>query len=126
MLLPSRLAAALWLAWMAILPGTASPAETAPAETAPAETTPAGVQVHIELDEAEAALAIRRERRETGSVKPESWDRLWKTQGFKRLRKRQESFGAKEVEKGFRDFLTSDETLARLDALRAAAEAWKR
>ena len=116
MLLPSRLVAALSLVWMAIVPGAAFPAGKGPA----------GVQVRIRLDEAEAALAILRERRETGSVKPESWDRLWRSQGFARLKRRQESFGAKEVEKGFRDFLTSDETLARLEALRAAVETWKR
>ena len=43
-----------------------------------------------------------------------------------RLKKRQESFGATEVEKGFRDFLMSEEALARLDALRASVAALKR
>lgn len=112
--LTPRLAAALSLVWLA-LPGAALPSGPGPPS----------LQVRIEMDEAEAALAILAERRETGTVKAESWDRLWKSQGFTRLKRRQESFGATEVEMGFREFLTSEEPLTRLDALRTAAEAWK-
>lgn len=84
------------------------------------------VQVRIVADEAEAALAILSERREAGSVRPESWERLWKSEGFTRLKKRQESFGATEVEKGFQEYLMSDEALARLDALRESVMSLKR
>ncbi|HEX4963200.1 MAG TPA: DUF5700 domain-containing putative Zn-dependent protease [Thermoanaerobaculia bacterium] len=90
----------------------------------PAPKTPP-VEVRIVTDEADAALAILGERRETGTVKPASWDRLWQSQGFLRLKKRQESFGAKDVEQGFRDFLTSDEPLAHLDDLRRSVADWK-
>jgi hypothetical protein len=86
------------------------------------------VQVRIVTDEADAALAILSERRGTGTprtVKPESWNRLWQSQGFVRLKKRQQSFGVKDVEQGFREFLTSGETLARLDDLRRAVADWK-
>jgi hypothetical protein len=83
------------------------------------------VQVHIVTDEADAALAILGERRATGSVKPASWDGLWQSQGFVRLKKRQEFFGAKDVEQGFREFLTSGEALAHLDDLRRSVADWK-
>ena len=83
------------------------------------------VAVRIVTDEADAALAILGEQREMGKVKPESWERLWQSQGFVRLKKRQESFGGKDVEQGFRDFLTSQETLGRLDDLRRAVADWK-
>lgn len=86
----------------------------------------ADVQVRIVADEAEAALAVLDERRAGGEVKPETWERLWKSEGFTRLKKRQEAFGATEVEKGFRDYLMSSEALARLDALREAVTALKR
>lgn len=42
------------------------------------------VEVRIVTDEADAALAILGEQRETGKVKPESWDRLWQSRGFVR------------------------------------------
>jgi hypothetical protein len=84
------------------------------------------VEVRIITDEADAALAILGEQRTAGKVKTESWDRLWQTRGFARLKKRQESFGAKDVEQGFRDFLTSQEALGRLDDLRRAVADWKR
>jgi hypothetical protein len=84
------------------------------------------VEVRIVTDEADAALAILGERRETGTVKPVSWDRLWQSQGFLRLKKREESFGVKDVEQRFREFLTSDETLAHMEDLRRAVANWKR
>ncbi|HSS48835.1 MAG TPA: DUF5700 domain-containing putative Zn-dependent protease [Thermoanaerobaculia bacterium] len=83
------------------------------------------VQVRIVTDEADVALAIVGELRETGTVKPASWDRLWQSQGFVRLKKRQESFGVKDVEQGFREFLTSDAALASLDDLRRSVADWK-
>jgi hypothetical protein len=85
----------------------------------------AGVQVRIVTDEAAAALAILGEHHETGSVKPESWERLWKSEGFVRLKKRDESFGAKDVEESLRKYLTSEEAVARLAGLREAVAMWQ-
>jgi hypothetical protein len=83
------------------------------------------LRVRLVTDEAAAALAILDEQARAGAVRPESWERLWKSEGFVRLKKRQESFGAKDVEKGFRDFLTSAETVSRAVELRRALETWK-
>ncbi len=98
---------------------------TAPATAASPGAEPRVLQVRIVTDEADAALAILEERARTGAVEPGSWDRLWKSEGFVRLKKRQESFGAKDVEKDFRDFLTSAETVSRAGELRQALETWK-
>ena len=92
--------AAIFLLWSAI-----------PAVAAEPDAEPHVLQVRIVTDEADAALAILEERARTGAVEPGSWERLWKSEGFVRLKKRQESFGAKDVEKEFRDFLTSAEPL---------------
>src|SRR5215467_5965216 len=97
----------------------------APAMAAPSSGETPILQVRIVTDEADAALAILDERARTGAVAPGSWDRLWKSEGFVRLKKRQESFGAKDVEKDFRDFLTSAEPLAHIRELRQALETWK-
>ncbi|HEV8581931.1 MAG TPA: DUF5700 domain-containing putative Zn-dependent protease [Thermoanaerobaculia bacterium] len=83
------------------------------------------LQIRVVTDEADAALAILGERQETGAVKPESWERLFKSEGFVRLKKRQKSFGTKEVEQGFREFLMSEEPLAHLADLHAAVDTWK-
>ena len=109
-----RLAAAIFLVLSA-----------APAMAASSGAETPVLQVRIMTDEADAALAILDERVRTGAVKPESWDRLWKSEGFVRLKKRQESFGAKDVEKDFRDFLTSAEPLSHVRELRQALETWK-
>lgn len=116
-----RIAAAVSLALMA-RSGPAFPADR-PHPSDPAKPL---VEVRIVTDEADAALAILGERRATGTVKPASWDRLWQSQGFVRLKKRQESFGVKDVEQGFRDFLTSDGPLTQLDDLRRSVADWKR
>ena len=111
----SRIAAACVLTGLA-LSGSAFPADP--------PATPL-VQVQIVTDEADAALAILGERQATGTVKPASWDRLWQSRGFVRLKKRSESFGAKDVEQGFRDFLTSDAAIASLGDLRRSVADWK-
>jgi hypothetical protein len=95
---------------------------------APAAASPAGgpdVQVRIVTDEADAALAILGEEATAGTAAPASWERLWASEGFVRLKKRAESFGAKDVEGGLRDFLSSSETIARRGELRSAVETWK-
>ncbi len=90
-----------------------------------ANAAPTGPQVRIVTDEADAALAILEEHAATGGVKPESWERLFKSEVFVRLKKRQESFGGKDIEKGFQEFLTSEEALSRRVELRAGVEKWK-
>jgi hypothetical protein len=112
-----RIAAAGCLALLVLSAPALSAAEVAPASPL--------VKVRIVTDEADAALAILAERQATGAVKPASWDRLWQSQGFVRLKKRSEAFGAKDVEQGFRDFLTSAEPLAQLDDLRRSVADWK-
>jgi hypothetical protein len=103
----------------------ALPAAVRPAEVDAPAVQRAGVQVRLMTDEADAALAILNERAGRGEASPEAWDRLWKSEGFVRLKKRQEAFGAKDVEKDFRDFLGSAKPLAQRDALRQALELWK-
>lgn len=97
----------------------------------PAAALPPGVkvpvvQVRVVADEADAAIAILAEQAEGGGVRPESWERFWKSDGFVRLKKRQESFGVKDVEAGFREFLASAEPRAHLAELRQAVAEWKR
>jgi hypothetical protein len=96
-----------------------------PAVAAEPGAEPHVLQVRVVTDEADAALAILDERARTGAVEPGSWERLWKSEGFVRLKKRSESFGAKDVEQGFRDFLTSGEPLSHARELRQALETWK-
>lgn len=97
----------------------------APSMAVPPGAEPHVLQVRVVADEADAALAILEERARTGAVETGSWDRLWKSEGFIRLKKRQESFGANDVEKDFRDFLTSAEPLSHVRELRQALETWK-
>ena len=76
----------------------ALPATVRPAEVDALAVQRPGVQVRLVTDEADAALAILNERAGRGEASPEAWDRLWKSEGCVRLKKRQEAFGATDVE----------------------------
>jgi len=86
-------------------------------------TRPAGVRVV--LDEADAAIAIREQRSRGIEPTEEDWRRLQASEGYVRLKRRQESFGATGFDGSFREYLTSDEPLRRLPELREALAKWR-
>ena len=82
-------------------------------------------RVKVVTDEAEAALAILDARAMGAEVTEALWERLRRSEGFVRLKRRQESFGATEVEAGMREYLLSAEALAARPALAAAVARWR-
>lgn len=82
-------------------------------------------EVRVVLDEADAAIAILEKRTRGVTLTDGDWQRLEETEGYVRLKRRQESFGAEDFDERFRVFLTSDETLERLDGLREALVKWR-
>lgn len=83
------------------------------------------VEVRVVLDQADAVIAILEQRSRGIEPTHEDWRRLQSSEGYVRLKRRQESFGAEDFDQRFRAFLTSDETLERLDGLREALVKWR-
>ena len=81
--------------------------------------------IAIVADEADAALAILERIRSGRDVSAEDWRRLRESEGYRRLRKREESMGRVFSDSEFVAFLNSDSTRARTDALARTVASWK-
>jgi hypothetical protein len=86
-----------------------------------ASTTPR-VRTHVRIDsaEAEAVLAILDARAEGRAVSEGDWQRLFKTDGYVRLQKRERSMSRPFEDDVFRAFVMSPELLAKRVTLRQA------
>jgi hypothetical protein len=92
-----------------------------PAQEAPEDL----ISLRIVTDQAEAALDILDKRARSESVTAADWKRLGETEGYQRLKKRSESFGATEFDAKFEGFLgESLEVLENRATLRKTVEDW--
>ncbi len=82
------------------------------------------VTVRVELDQAEAVIALLEQRARGVDPADADWRRLESATGYLRLKRRQESFGAEAFDSAFRAFVRSDEAVRRLPALREALVKW--
>lgn len=89
------------------------------------DPTSSRVQVPLVTDEAEAVLHILGKRKRQEEIDAADWERLQKSEGYVRLKRRQESFGATDFDSRFRTFVLSDDLLDRADSLRKAFQEWK-
>jgi hypothetical protein len=92
----------------------------------PAAAAPGRVDVRIVADEADAVLAILAERGRGVEPTADDWKRLFATEGYVRLAKREASMKRAFTDDDFKSFVLSDDLLARADALAATLAAWKR
>jgi hypothetical protein len=79
----------------------------------------------IVTDQAEAALAILEAQVARRAVPEAAWDRLFASEGYRRLKAREAAMGRAFEDSGFRAFLTSDTLLPRTSALRVALREWR-
>lgn len=105
------------LATLVLLPLLHPPAPLA------AETPQLAVQ--RVTDEAEAVLSLLDQRARGETLTDQDWQTLTSTEGYRRLKERDESYGVERFDGTFREFLLSDELLARRSALRRTVTAWK-
>jgi hypothetical protein len=82
--------------------------------------------VIVVADQADAALVILDRIRAGRAVRDEDWRRLRESEGYRRLRRREESMGRAFRDSVFVAFLHADSTLGRAVALRRTVDAWKR
>ncbi len=85
-----------------------------------------GVDVRLVTDEAEAVLAILSKRKVNQPVVEADWDRLFQSEGYIRLKKRETSMGRSFEDSDFRKFVLSDDLLNRAGLLSDTVTRWKR
>jgi hypothetical protein len=89
-----------------------------------AAPSPGAPDLTIVTDEAEAALAIL-ELRQAGRPVPEgAWQRLFESEGYRRLQARERAMGREFEDSTFRAFMSSDTLLSRAPALRRTLREW--
>ena len=87
---------------------------------------PKAVSVHLVTDEAEAVLAILSKKRLHQSPTDADWQRLFSSEGYLRLKKREAAMGRSFEDADFKAFVLSDALAERAQALTETLERWKR
>jgi len=122
---------------LACLPGLAAPAEAMVQNqkhtwsafipfSFPQSAMPASVNVHLVTDEAEAVLAILARRKGNLPVTEADWQRLFSSEGYTRLKKREISMKRSFEDGEFRTFVLSVQLTERAQALEETLDNWKR
>jgi|HubBroStandDraft_6_1064221.scaffolds.fasta_scaffold196822_2 hypothetical protein len=84
------------------------------------------IQLQLNCDEAEAVLAILDKRAAGSPVAEADWERVFATEPYQRLKKREAAMGRDFTDDDFKRFVLTPELTAQRSALRGTLEAWKR
>lgn len=84
------------------------------------------VDVHEVTDEADAVLTILSKRRAKQPLTESDWQRLFASEGYVRLKKREAEMKRIFTDEEFKAFVLSDQLLERAPLLSATLEQWKR
>src|SRR6185369_9992887 len=85
----------------------------------------AQVNVKLVTDEAEAVLNVLAKRKANQSIAEIDWQRIFQSEGYVRLKKREHSMQRSFEDADFKTFVLSDEMLQRGPALAEALARWK-
>lgn len=83
------------------------------------------MDVQVVADEADAVLAILLKKKEGREVAEADWQRLFASEGYVRLKKRDAGMGRPIEDADFRTFVLSEALAARADSLAATLARWK-
>lgn len=84
------------------------------------------VNVRLVTDEAEAVLAILAKRKASQTITEADWQRVFQSEGYVRLKKRETSMQRSFEDADFKTFALSEQLLARAAALEETLARWKR
>jgi Putative zinc dependent peptidase (DUF5700) len=84
------------------------------------------VDVRVIADEADAVLAILAKKRASQPITDADWQQLFSTEGYVRLKKREQAMQRAFEDTEFRTFVLSDELVSRAQALEETLARWKR
>ena len=92
-----------------------------------AQTSPlSAVNVHLVTDEAEAVLAILTKKQANQPIAEADWQRLFLSEGYTRLKKRETSLKRSFDDADFKTFVLSAQVAAQQQALEKTLARWKR
>src|SRR6266567_843129 len=83
------------------------------------------VQVRLVTDEADAVLAILADRKANAAVSDAAWQRLFDSEGYRRLKQREASMKRAFTDDDFKKFVLSDELLQRAPTLSQTLRKWQ-
>jgi Putative zinc dependent peptidase (DUF5700) len=83
------------------------------------------VNVRLVTDEAEAVLAILAQRKANQPITEADWQRVFQSEGYIRLKKRETSMKRSFEDADFKTFVLSDQVAEREQALEETLERWK-
>jgi hypothetical protein len=83
------------------------------------------VQTRFVSDEADAVLAVLAKRAAQQTITDADWNRVFTSEGYVRLKKREHSMQREFEDDAFKSFVMSDELLARREALAKTLEEWR-
>jgi putative zinc-dependent peptidase DUF5700 len=87
---------------------------------------PSAVDVRIITDEADAVLSILAKKRANQPIAEADWQRVFQSEGYIRLKKREASLQYSFEDADFKSFVLSDSLAARAKALEETLDKWKR
>lgn len=87
---------------------------------------PSAVDVRLVTDEAEAVLAILNKRKTNHPIIDADWERVFQSEGYVRLKKRETSLKRPFEDADFKAFVLSDGLAKRAQSLGETLERWKR
>jgi hypothetical protein len=90
------------------------------------DATPGSIQLKLNADEADAVLAILDKRAAGTVVTDAGWQRLFSTEPYLRLKKREAAMHRDFTDDDFKKFVLSPELAAKAAALRRTLDAWRR
>jgi len=93
---------------------------------ASAQTTTPAVNVRLVTDEADAVLAILAKRKANQPITDAEWQRVFESEGYIRLKKRELSFQRPFADADFKTFVLSDQLAQRAQALAETLQRWQR
>lgn len=85
----------------------------------------ASLNVKLVTDEAEAVLHVLQKRAEGAEITESDWEKIFSSEGYVRLKKRELSFSRSFEDAAFREFVLSDDLLERREALAATLAKWR-
>ena len=91
-----------------------------------ANTGKVRVTVSVVTDEAEAVMAILEKRAAAETITQADWNKVFESEGYRRLKKRELSMSRPFAESEFRKFVMSEDLLTRSGSLAETLGRWKR
>ena len=94
-------------------------------QTVPPDATPGSIQLKLNTEEAEAVLAILDKRAAGNAVTDSDWRRLFSTEPYIRLKKREASMHRDFADDDFKKFVLSPELAAKASSVRHTLDTWR-